>query len=422
MNRSYSNQFLTSSISNSRNYLILFLVWPFLALLVAIKNYDQKEAKKVVYLFLIYYGLTFVIGDPGGAGSDSERYAMRLMNTAKLPFSDFFEIVGGLYADETSVDIIEPLISFFVSRFTSYHGILFAVFAAIFGLFYLKSIDLLHDCYKANPGLNALIVMTFFVFILPITSINGFRMWTAAWIFFYGAYHVVLFKDKRYLLLTLGASLVHFSFLTANFILIIYFLLGNRNFIYIPIAILSFIIPNVLTPYFQSISFFLGGAFQNRYDGYSSENYGIARQEEFEQASWFIQIGSDLLLYYLLFSIVVIKLSFAALEKDNAEKNLFSFLLLFLSFVNFGKSIPSFGGRFLILFFVFATLYIFMHNVKQIGDKINILTWLGLFPMALYAAINFRIASDSINVWILTPGFGIPFIAPVISLADILFS
>ena len=49
-------------------------------------NYNTKEAKRVVYLFLIYYGLTFVVGN---VGNDAERYALSLRQNAELPFSDF---------------------------------------------------------------------------------------------------------------------------------------------------------------------------------------------------------------------------------------------------------------------------------------------------------------------------------------------
>src|SRR5690606_5926755 len=103
---------------------------------------------------------------------------------AALPFGDFFKIIGGLNSD-TSIDIIDPLISFLVSRVTIQHGLLFAVYAAIFGFFYLKSCNLLYSRYRENPGWNALVHMIFFAAILPITAINGFRMWTAVWIFFY---------------------------------------------------------------------------------------------------------------------------------------------------------------------------------------------------------------------------------------------
>jgi hypothetical protein len=89
--------------------------------------------------------------------------------------------------------------------------------------------------------------------------------------------------------------------------------------------------------------------------------------------------------------------------------------------VNFGKPIASFGSRFQIIFYLFATLYVFIYYTKQSGTKINLLTLVGLFPMLLYVAVTFRIGSESINAWLLTPGFGLPLVVPALSIADFLF-
>ncbi|MGQ1785706.1 EpsG family protein [Saccharicrinis sp. GN24d3] len=422
MYKNLSYQFVSSSfLLNTRNYLILFVIWPFAAFVSALVNYKEKVARRVAYIYLIYYGFTFAIGELGGEGSDSERYAMRFIENARRPFSDFFNIVGGMYSSDTSVDIVEPLISFVVSRFTSYHGALFAVYAALFGFFYLKSINFLHDSYQKNPGWNAMIHLAFFVFILPITSINGFRMWTAAWIYFYGAYQVVVNRDLRFIVVAVFASLVHFSFLTANLVLIVYALAGNKNYIYLPITLASFVLPDLLAPTIESVSYSMGGSFADRYEGYSNTEYGEAIQESMQQATWFMKLNANLLYYYLLTAVAIVQLKHRKMMEGRDQRNLFSFLLLFLSFVNFGSVVPSLGGRFQILFYMFATAYLFMYQVQMPGRKINPLTLVGIFPMLLYVAVNFRMASDSINAWILTPGLGIPLFVPAVSLAEALF-
>jgi len=89
--------------------------------------------------------------------------------------------------------------------------------------------------------------------------------------------------------------------------------------------------------------------------------------------------------------------------------------------VNFGKAIPSFGIRFQIVFFMFATLYVFMSVKKLPGNKIHGLTLLGLFPMILYAVVVFRQGSDSINAWIFMPGLGLPLFVPGLALSELLF-
>lgn len=406
--------------NNYKHFLLLFITWPFLALITAVSNFDRKEARKMVYIFLIYYGLSYVINQVGD-GADSVRYALHLKNNAERPFSDFFEIISGLYTNDSSMDFVEPLVSFIVSRFTSNYGLLFAAYSAIFGFFYLKSITLLYEKYRENREWNGLIHMIFFAFIIPITAINGFRMWTAAWIFFYGAYHVILFRDPKYLFIALSSSLVHWSYLSANAILLIYYFAGNRNIFYLPIAISSFVLPGLLRSFFQKLSLILGGGFQSRFGSYSGEEYMLVRQQQELETAWFIKYSNLLMFYYIIFAIIAIKILAVSSAKDKSQENLFSFLLLFISFVNFGKEIPSFGGRFQVIFFLFGILFIFLHCVKMKTHMINPLTLTGLFPMLLYIAVVFRQGSDSINAWLLTPLFGLPFLVPGISITDLLF-
>lgn len=416
--RPYTGNFTRSALTDTRNYFILFILWPFLSFLVALANFSRKEARSVVYIFIIYYGLTFVNNN---VAVDAYRYALGLKANSLLPFSDFFRIIGGLYSD-TSVDIIEPLISFIVSRFTSDHGLYFGVWAAIFGYFYLNSISLLYEPIRTKQGWNTIILMAFFIMTVPVTMISGVRMWTAAWIFFYGAYRVITEKNPKFLIITFFAAFVHWSFISANAILLIYYLAGNRNMIYIPLAFASFLIPRLLAPLFSSLALRLGGGLQQRYTNYSSEGYISAVQEGAAQSAWFMRITSDLVFYYLIIAVTVIQLRHRSLMDGKSEKNLFSFLLLFLAFVNFGMPIPSFGERFMVLFFMFATAYLLLYFAKLPGDRIYFLVLLGLFPMLLYSVINFRLGTESINAWIFSPGFGVPLFAPILSLYEVLFT
>ena len=417
MSLSLSGEYPFNNYRSSKYYLILFFIWPFLAFIVSVSNFSKKEARFIVYMFLIYYGFNFVNTN---TAIDAYRYALELKINSGRSFSDFFRIVGGLYSD-TNVDIVEPLISFIVSRFTSHYSLYFAVWAAIFGFFYLKSINLIYKNIIINPGWNSIILLLFFTMILPITTISGVRMWTAAWMFFYGAYRLITEKNPKFLLITLPAILVHWSFLSANAILVIYFFVGNRNIVYFPLALASFVLPHLASPFFKSIALKLGGGLEQRYSNYSSEGYVSGVQEWAAQSSWFIRITNDLVFYYLLLAIVVIQLSNRHLMNGKIERNLFSFLLLFLAFVNFGMPIPSFGERFMILFFLFATAYLILYFVKLPGTKLSFLVILGLFPMALYTLIIFRIGTESISAWILSPSFGVPLFAPILSLYEVLF-
>jgi hypothetical protein len=402
-------------LTSSKNYLLLFIVWPFLAFITALANYSNKEARAIVYLFIVYYGLCYYIGQ---TYMDSYAYVLKLQENASLPMSGFLNIFGDLYTN-SSLDIIEPLISFFISRFTSDYSFLFAAYAALFGFFYLKSINLLYFHYKTNPNWNALIFLVFFALILPVTTINGVRMWTAAWAFFYGAYQVIIYRKSWYLLLSVGSCLIHWSFISANAILLLYYFIGNRNLIYLPVTIASFIFPGAFLPILTR--FTVGGSVQNRIAGYINPDYISGVQESMEQVRSIVNFRYDFVFYYFILIIFLIKAIEINKLKDKFENDLFSFILLFLAFVNFGHGIPSFGGRFRIVFLLFAVAYVLHFLTKMRGTWSTLITFIGLIPMTLYVLVELRIGAEVINAWTFLPGFGMPLFVPGVSLAELFF-
>jgi hypothetical protein len=406
------------TVSGGTTYLILFIVWPFLALITALANYRFKEAKRTVYLFLIYYGFTFVAEF---YYMDAFRYVEEFRYNATLPFSEFFRIVGGLFSNESSVDIIEPLISFTVSRFTQNYHILFAVYALLFGFFYLKSINLLYGHYQKKPNINALIFLIFFTLIIPPTTISVPRMWTAAWIFFLGAYHVLVFRNPKFLFLALGAGFMHWSFFAAGFILVIYYFAGNRNLIYTPIALVSFLVPNLLMPIFSNISPMLGAAVEHRFEGYTSDSYALWVEQLTSQASWFVLLSNRMIFFYFVLMVIMIRFFKREHVQGKKEENWYSFLLIMVAFVNFGRPIPEFGSRMQIVFLLFAAAYVFFYYLNSSWSKIRPMTLIGLFPMFLYAMIEFRVGAETINPWLYAPGLGIPFLDPTLSVSELLF-
>ena len=103
------------------------------------------------------------------------------------------------------------------------------------------------------------------------------------------------------------------------------------------------------------------------------------------------------------------------------EENWYSFMLILVAFVNFGRAIPEFGSRMQTVFLLFAAAYVFFYYMNLDWKKIRPLTVIGFFPMLLYSFIEFRMGAESINPWIYAPGLGLPFIDPSLTLSELLF-
>jgi len=180
--------------------------------------------------------------------------------------------------------------------------------------------------------------------------------------------------------------------------------------------------PELLGPIITKYAPLLGEGIQSSLAGYSSVDYISSSNEVREHSSWFMRISTDLVLYYLGASVIIVRLLWRRMERQSIEKNLFSFILLFFAFVNFAKIIPTFGNRFQLVFFLFATVYLFVYYVRIPEKKINLLAWIGLIPMVLYTAIIFRQGALSTSVWLISPGLGAPLIATDFSFYDLLFN
>jgi len=396
------------------NLLILFFFWPFAAFIRAAINFSNKDNVRIIYYFLILYGGTFVIGK----GLDAYSYARDLKIAAGLPYTEFWNIIGGIYASETSVDILGPLIIFIVSRVTSAPQILFAVFAAIFGYFYLKAIYLIVDNYYSRVNYNVLTFLIFFLFINAIFNINGFRFNMAVWLYFFGAYKVIINKDYKYFLLSLASALMHFSFISAVIVLLIYMLVGNKDYIYIPLAVISFLIPNLLTPFVDPISSFIGTGINVRMQGYTNQGYITAVSEELSSMKWFMT--TKILYYYLIVVLIYSKIKLKEYSGFPVLKNIFSFSILFLSFANFISVVPS-GSRFLTVFYLFATLYIIILFFRIGRRSLHWITIIGLFPMIVNTLIALRQGAETINFWLFSI-MPLPFLTDPISLSKIFFN
>jgi hypothetical protein len=389
--------------SAKRKSIFISIIWPVLGLIVAIKNYNRFNADAVILGFCALFGFTFVISEE----MDGQRYADELKVAYDEPFSSFIDHLFGLYT--TSLDFVEPLITFIVSRFTDSHHILFAIFALIFGWFWLKSIRLVSEKFYFNVNKMSLLFTIFFISILPIFSINGFRMWTAAWVFIYGVLNILLNKDKRFFLFCFAACTIHFSFLTANAVLVLWMVLGNRKWSYLILAFVTLAISEIDLAAVRSYAELLGPAFEQKTKAYAGDEYAANVSEQKVATAWFITLSPILNKYLLLLNILVLFIISLKRKLPKEELNLLCFTLLFFSFSNVVGLVPS-GGRFATVYFVFASILSIVLFSKYLHKRLDSL--LGLFSIAtisLSVLITFRVAAPTISTILFSPSILIPF-------------
>lgn len=333
---------------------------------------------------------------------DGERYALHLKRAYDQPFSEIFTIFEGLFAENQTFDFVQPTLTLFISLFTDSHHLLFAAFAFIFGYFQLKSIYAISKDITKKRNFHAQIFFLLMFFVLPIFEINGFRMWTASWVFFYGVYKFIVDKDRRFILVALFSMGIHFSFILPCLVLVGYVFLGNRDVLYLPTAVATFFLSELPIPAISGAFNQIGGGLAYKFKSYSHERYMETVLETKSQGAWFLSAPKWVLYCYVAL-LISIYIRMKRVETDKGFQNLFSFTLVFLSFANIASLIPS-GGRFHKVFLVFGTAVLFIYFAKYYTrEKLNKLVLISLVPIVIMVLVTLRVGMETLNTVLFLP-------------------
>ena len=396
----YINKIKRNQIEFLKLNTFLLFFWPFIAFINSLKRFSSPSSKLVLLLFFCIYGYTYYLSK--GSTSDAIWYAQSFIDMSGAPYSEFNNILNK-YNDEegTTVDLFIPLVNFILSRFTSNYHWLFAVYALFFGYYYVQSIGLLHKIYLCRVDYYSLLLLFLFISTIPIHRINGIRFWLASWVFFYSAYHVVLYRRYQFIILSVLSSFIHFSFLSVNLILVVYIFLGLRNILYYQFLIVSFILPKYIHNNIGYLSEYFHSGISTKFSIYSKLIDGESLPQT-NIISILVGYSNDIIHWYLIASVFFVSIKVSRINLSLPHGRLYSFLILFLSCVNFIAEIPS-GERFYIVFYLFAILYLLFIYTSYVGLHLNILLYIGV-PIFLFNFIfEFRLLTESLNLILFLP-------------------
>lgn len=345
---------------NNRNNTIAFiltLVFPFGGLIYTLNHWREKWAKNTFWLACVYLGAVLVYWPEGtivGQGADGGRYVLDLMEMygSNITLS---QILGQYQVNQHTMDLYQPLMTYFISRFTDNGHVLFAVFAFVFGFFYSRNIWCVLEKLPNKKLGNLFILATLYFLICPITQINGVRMWTALHVFVYATMPYLLERDRSKLWWVILTPLIHFSYLYVALITIVYVLLPyktkTQNYFFITVAYILFfasLLVNSLN--LSSVSDMLAEYSPETYEGrisqYVSQDVANRNAEASALNNWYVA-GSGIISGWsynilLLLLYPCLRRNFKSNEK---LWNLYVFTLFFGAFANIMSLIPS-GGRF----------------------------------------------------------------------------
>jgi hypothetical protein len=348
--------------------LVFFLLWPFGSLIHSLKNNKKIWAKNTFWIFCVFYGYNLIIYS---SGLDGYRYSSVFLSWGQQSWS-FYDFINSLYTVDTrTVDIVEPLITYILSRFTDDTRILFAVYALVFGYFYSRNLWYLLERVEINKSIITIIFITTFSLIMPIYQISAFRFATATHVFFYGVFPFLFDGNKRKIWIAVLSIFVHFTFISPVIILVLYSIFGNRYKIYFILFLLSLLLKEINQNIIKAQFEFLPAVFQFKSDAYLTSDAMIKQYEKISATNWYIQYYNKILNWVAY--IFIISLYIKARKKiivNNRILSIFSFTMLFYSFVNIVNLMPQ-GIRFSnVGAFMFFFMVIYLVNEIELSSFI----------------------------------------------------
>jgi hypothetical protein len=345
--------------------LLIYLLWPFLGVFVALRNIKSNSTWKFLWLYCGFTGLTFTFYE----GGDATRYAEEL----SIYYNDFhmnlFEFFNYIFTDEKAgrIDFVQPLLSYLLSRFTDAKAFLYLIYGLFSGYFYSKNITSLIEITSKHYRKDILPYLVLFALFMPVWSaINGFRFWTATYILIYGVIQFLFYDKKGWgIFWILFTPFLHDSFIISIALLLVVLIIGNRINLFFGLYFISFFLSKVDVGMVKELIELLPAGLQRR-EGYVNEDYIEQTETLKQETNWYIRyqyVFMDWLITSTLFWLYFYRKK--EIQLNPKLLSVLSIALIFFSFTNFAKNIPS-VGRFAIVgdLFVLAFLFIYFQNIE----------------------------------------------------------
>lgn len=352
------------------NKIILFILNPFISVIVALKNIRDGVSHRILYLWFLVFGIGFCAMNEA---ADSFRYVEEFMMESQYTWGRYLQEVKEWATFESNIkDIYTLTVNVLIGKFTSNYHWTYLVYAAVFGFFYIKSLKIFlkHQMVKKEIVFYALLFM--FCYSNPIFNINGVRFWTAAWIGVYVALNLFAEKKYRTIPLLILLPLVHGSSVIWVVIMLAAIVLSRFQKVTIGLYLASSFVSavsylNILNDY----SYMLPQFMQNQIWSYTESEMALERLAGISEygaayADFLIALPGY---FQILLSILLI------LNRKEINQNKEAGILMTVTFAlaaitNFLSGIPSMGRfqAFVIPFLVIV--WSMNHDVLKKYDKI----------------------------------------------------
>lgn len=344
----------------------IFVLSPFFAFLYSLRTVKTKSSFVVFFLASIFFGMAFSVpyGKYGWDTSfDAQHYRVAFSDYINLSFEEFYDLLlNFLSFDDGKKDFYFDTIAFYTSRFTDNYHALFTIFTVVFAFFALKSLKFLVLESNFDKSISSYLILYLFT-VNQIFNINGVRFWTASWIAVYCIFKIYRNGNLKYLILVALTPFIHGVFWIFIGVLILIKLLKGYERFWLFMFFLSFATSSLAFQFLEYTQSYLPSFLSLTVESYTSVE---AIQKRGLQTAWVPVLFKTLIFLYLNLMLVIFIKHSKEIKNNLKTKNLYLFLLIWMTIFNFMMFVPSLGERFVaVVYPVFAYVWLVSFNTKQ---------------------------------------------------------
>lgn len=242
--------------------LILFLIWPFSAMIIGIRNFDTNFGRKLLIAAITFLGFTAL--DNG----DLERYASQYYGVSNNKFGDLIDLLINFQLGKFYTDSMAILFSVFEN-----HHVYFAFLFGFYGYFLINTINLLRVKKMNRSNIYVIICFMTFALFFSVANIFNYAFYMGGIYFLYFLLQIILNEhNKKYFLLILLVPLFHIGLTPLLIVPLSFLIFKQKTYLYIFLLVVFSIIPQSL--FNNAIGSKLEGSdtvFEQKFDSFGSE-------------------------------------------------------------------------------------------------------------------------------------------------------
>lgn len=382
--------------SNIKYHYFLFLIWPFLALVLALRKGFNKRYQGIILAFSFLYGYSVYLYSGDILGYE-ETFAV----VVNYSWSDFWFLLThkldpvalSTYAPNgvnRKPDIFALVVSFLSSRLTDNPRLFWGIVSLVYTWFMLLFFNEVKKHFSIQKSWIHYILVFFFIIVIPkYVGVTGVRFWLALFLFMYFLMKYVNTEYSfKYIFAASLACLIHYSlFVPTIFVLIFHFIPLKKYFtkILVVVSLLFFLLSST-TGIFNFLSKAVEATDETTVgqsmESYADEDIYKQRSTKRKSTNWYVQFRANAH-YYLFFILFLGEVAgfFKLRETLFTERHLPMLVLFFcvaLLTFNLG-SIGRFKNIFLLLI---LTRYVVLYQYNMSNKFYKVLGY-SLVPIVI---------------------------------------